>query len=98
MRKLRLDVEELAVESFETLEERAERGTVLGHARTYAWEYSCDENNTCAQMMTCGANASCAYTCNNADTCGGEYSCDINCPGVVIGHFGGGTGGGGFQP
>jgi hypothetical protein len=36
MKKLRLDLEELAVESFEVREEAAARGTVKGHG---SWDY-----------------------------------------------------------
>lgn len=92
MRKLRMDVEELAVESFDTASSESGEGTVFGHSYSGTrWAETCDENYTCAQRWTCGGGASCGYTCNNDDTCGGEHSCDINCPGEVVISFGWGA-------
>lgn len=54
MKKLRLNLERLEVQSFETEHAAGERGTVQGRAGTYR-EWTCD--GTCDQ--TCGAPASC---------------------------------------
>ena len=47
MKKLTLDVENLAVESFDTARDTAERGTVLAHAPSYP-----DPVETCAYHCT----------------------------------------------
>ncbi len=67
MKKLRLDLEELAVESFESERAKEARGTVRGY-----WEYTyyCD-----TPECTGGGGASCMYThcdgschsCNQTD-------------------------------
>ena len=68
MKKLRLDIESIAVESFATDERTGERrGTVHGHV---SFRCSVDPDNTCA-----------AETCDNAYTCAlscglcGSYKC-----------------------
>ena len=55
MRKLKLDLNDLTVEAFETVEARADEGTVVGHAPTFtricgSCEISC--NGTCPQPCT----------------------------------------------
>ncbi|HWK88839.1 MAG TPA: hypothetical protein VNP72_02560 [Longimicrobium sp.] len=82
MRKLKLDVEALEVESFEaTPEPSGLRGTVKGHYYTEPW--TANEPSVCV-------DASCAWThCNNLSclaNCGsggaqtyGQYTCDIRC-------------------
>ena len=71
MNKVRLDVETLVVESFDTVPaEKAERGTVLGHARTDRFcqtSQICpisDDDPTC--MISCGYVDSCPQlTCGS---------------------------------
>ncbi len=71
MNKLRLDLEDLSVESFDTTPEvRREGGTVFGQQCT------CYTNCTCPGCPTC--DASCNGTCGG--TCGG--TCDASCNGT----------------
>ena len=82
MKKLRLSVEDIAVESFATLPQGARRGTVGGHG------YS---DTTCNQIICdCPTNGY-EHTCNTCQaSCNGscEASCDgtcVNCPGPSAG-------------
>jgi hypothetical protein len=71
MNKLRLDLEDLSVESFSTTPEAGkEEGTVFGQQCT------CYTNCTCPGCPTC--DASCNGTCGG--TCGG--TCDASCNGT----------------
>lgn len=89
MRKLSLELDELAVESFETAAVQALRGTVDGHVVSMQpGQCVTDEDlscgGSCPHAGTCGENscqescyASCAGTCGStcgADTC--DYTCD----------------------
>ena len=67
MRKLRLDLEELEVESFETERSREQRGTVRGY-----WEYTyyCDSDEP---DCTGGGGASCYDTVCHNQSC---HSCN----------------------
>jgi len=71
IRKLNLSVDDLAVESFETVEKEAEeQGTVFGHGAS---------DSTCIQRIcTCtnGMNTACDYTCA---TCINECATDAGC-------------------
>jgi hypothetical protein len=62
MRKLKLQVEALVVESFSTQAAAVHGGTVLGHSGA-----SCNTQDleTCANYNTCGGGES----CNNWDSC-----------------------------
>lgn len=60
MRKIRLDIDALQVDSFETRAPEAERGTVRGHATQYG---SCQ--GSCVQ--TCGGRT-CEPPCENEPT------------------------------
>ncbi|HEX8692467.1 MAG TPA: hypothetical protein VF746_08620 [Longimicrobium sp.] len=76
MRKLKLDVEELKVDSFEVAEdEKAPRGTVRGHAQ-YTDYRVCDTAVDCS-WNSCPSNcvSACAVTCY--DTC--EATCEMSC-------------------
>ena len=74
MKKLKLDLEDLSVESFATTPEpRAEGGTVFGQQCT------CYTQCTCPGCPTC--DASCNGTCGG--TCGG--TCDASCNGTCGG-------------
>jgi len=86
MRKLKLDLEMLAVESFTPDGAPARRGTVRGHVSLY-WE-DCNPSDTCAGGgWPCDpTDQSCAGTCY-------ENTCYPGCGGT------GGTGGtGGSDP
>lgn len=75
MRKLRLNLDALQVESFETDEARAARGTVLGNEElSYyceTWEQDCRtaghascQATRCVSCSTGGASAQCEPTWN----------------------------------
>jgi len=68
MRKLRLDLDELNVESFETDAKPAENGTVFGEQQPCTCYTAC----TCPGCPTCG---SCENTCGGA-SCGSCYPCE----------------------
>lgn len=81
MKKLKLDLTELAVESFATASQDAPDGTVRAHDGSGA-DVSCDET-------TCGDSI--AYTCppvggyclpqsTFAPSCGGQLSCECTAP------------------
>ena len=75
MKKLRLEIEELAVESFDVAAAREPEGTVLAHGNTFDGGQTCDGGNTCWDSCdgVCGTyycitdgscwNISCVYTC-----------------------------------
>ena len=60
MRKIRLDLEKLDVETFETAADELSRGTVRGH-----WSQlgTCD-----AVVATCQLNGTCKWTCGSRCT------------------------------
>jgi hypothetical protein len=73
MNKLKLDLEDLSVESFATTPEpRAEGGTVFG------------QQCTCYTQCTCPGCPTCDASCNG--TCGG--TCDASCNGTCGGTCG----------
>lgn len=63
--KLKLNLDQLAVDSFDTSEPEAQKGTVFGEQCT------CDTNCTCPGCPTC--DESCNGTCAGQDTC--DYTC-----------------------
>jgi len=75
MKKLKLDVGALRVETFEPAAAAGARGTVMGRV-TYSCEHFCNElagtedpvQDTC-DHATC-AGASCGFTCNATCGCG----------------------------
>jgi hypothetical protein len=78
MSKLKLDLDQLDVQSFETATGREdERGTIRGHARSELCTPYCpshfNEATTCqvSDLGTCAAScgASCPATCNGGATC-----------------------------
>ncbi len=79
MNKLKLRLENLSVESFDTTPTQKAKGTVFGEQCT------CYTNCTCPGCPTC--DNTCAYTCDDAtcpacptcgaDTCGD--TCDASC-------------------
>jgi hypothetical protein len=74
MSKLRLRLDELAVESFDTSAARAERGTVVGQQLC-----TCQTACTCPGCPTCANYATCDPTC--PETCD-DYSCAVSCGGT----------------
>ena len=75
-KKLRLDLEDLSVESFDTTpSEHRREGTV------FAQQCTCYTNCTCPGCPTCDAscNGTCGGTCNG--TCG-ENTCAASCYGT----------------
>lgn len=66
MKKLRLDLEELAVESFEVREEAAARGTVKGHL-SHVEEGSCGVS--CWDYCEPSIEAECPWTGNPVKDC-----------------------------
>ena len=68
MKKLRLELEELQVESFTTAELDGDRGTVEAYISVRCnTNYTCDPaNNTCAYVETCGEWASCYVSCDGS--------------------------------
>jgi len=75
MRKLKLNLEALHVDSFEITDEDARRGTVHGHV-DYTHPIVCDTAVDCS-YNTCQSNCftECAVTCYQ--TC--EYTCEMSC-------------------
>lgn len=71
MHKLKLVMDDLRVESFETIAAAKEKGTVIGA------ECTCYSACTCPGCPTCDATCpnTCAFTCDDR-TC---YSCDGTC-------------------
>ena len=77
MKKLRLRLEDLRIDSFTTTQVRREKGTVYGEQCT------CHTQCTCPGCPTCYAscNGSCDASCNG--TCGASCNgtCDASCNG-----------------
>jgi len=71
MHKLRLNVDELAVESFATGHDAEPRGTVLGRAAAGA------EPCPRTDESTCDPNQMCACIPSWAISCAGASSCDV---------------------
>jgi len=88
MRKFKLDMEDLAVDSFDILPKGAARGTVVGHvtATHCGGEYTIDYPLSCDGLCgsyKCTDEFSCAYTgcgdCTNIQTCQANPSCGVSC-------------------
>ncbi len=88
MKKLALNLEDLAVESFDTSGKAAARGTVIGHDETtgpyvvcscaptpnHTEQVSC--NGTCDNSACYGTcDASCGGTCDYTCDCTGDFRC-----------------------
>jgi hypothetical protein len=89
MKKLKLDLEELSVESFSTTPEpRREGGTVFGQQCTCYTQCTCPGcptcdascNGTCGGTCEASCNGTCGGTCDASciDTCAG-FTCDAIC-------------------
>ncbi|HEX6371607.1 MAG TPA: hypothetical protein VF006_21990 [Longimicrobium sp.] len=78
--KLKLVLEDLTVESFDTSRPQPPRGTVFGEQCTCYTQCTCPGCPTCANYNTC--DATCANTC--ANTCD-DYTCPYTCDDVSCG-------------
>jgi hypothetical protein len=86
MKKLRLELDQLTVDSFDTAVPAAKRGTVMGEEQCTC-PSACNTNCTCPGCPTCDHTycnqASCNGTCDDScasycHTCAGEYTCDFS--------------------
>jgi hypothetical protein len=92
MKKFKLELDDLRIDSFSTTPARQEKGTVFGEQCT------CYTNCTCPGCPTCDAscNGTCNASCNGCGgtdyyscggtcdgSCGGGYSCDYTCEGFI---------------
>jgi hypothetical protein len=75
MDKLRLHLDELSVESFDTIATAKEKGTVFGEQCT------CQTRCTCYSDITCPMAGTCAATCDAS--CNG--TCEPSCNGTCVG-------------
>ncbi len=94
MKKLRLDLDAIRVESFDTTAPKAAAaGTVRGHSGYEScWGVTCSVTcaGTCYGQYTCEAYNTCAHTCdlvNTCDTC--ATLCEYTCNGQKTCDFGG---------
>ena len=73
MKKMKLNLEALAVDSFDTTRTAVRDGTVFGEQCT------CATNCTCPGCPTC--HESCNGTCGDScyGTCAGQNTCDATC-------------------
>ena len=74
--KLKLELEELAVDSFQTTTSRRENGTVFGEQCTCVTQCT---DPTCEGQATCWtdySDVSCVETCDGASC---EVTCDVTC-------------------
>ena len=71
--KLKLNLDQLSVDSFDTTRSEKPKGTVFGEQCT------CYTNCTCPGCPTC--DATCAYTCDDA-TCPNCPTCNASCNGT----------------
>jgi hypothetical protein len=71
MKKIKLNLESLEVESFAAAEDTREGGTVRGNGGS---------NRACNSAMSCLADTCYFYSCFESD-CGGcvTHTCDLNC-------------------
>jgi hypothetical protein len=69
---MKLNLDQLAVDSFDTSAAPEKRGTVFGEQCTCPTNCTCPGCPTCEGYATCGGD-----TC--WETCAGQYSCDGTC-------------------
>jgi hypothetical protein len=76
--KLKLKLDDLAVDSFDTIAAEKSRGTVFGEQCT-CWT-ACGQN-TCPGCPTCDAscNGTCAASCDGTCNCGTDNTCGYSC-------------------
>jgi hypothetical protein len=82
MAKLRLDLDALGVESFETTEDaRALTGTVRAHDSLSEGQDTCGESG----VYTCDYGTICLPQSTLAPSCGGQFSCKCTLVGPFCG-------------
>jgi len=74
--KLKLNMEDLAVDSFDTTLREKTEGTVFGEECTCDTACTCPGCPSCYESCNGTCDDTCAYTCDD-DTC--AYSCDGAC-------------------
>jgi hypothetical protein len=79
MRKLKLQLEDLQIDSFQTTSPEKPKGTVFGEQCTCYTQCTCPGCPTCAGYGTC--DASCNGTCQTNCNCSGA-TCDASCNGT----------------
>jgi hypothetical protein len=80
MGKLRLHLDDLAVETFDTERARMERGTVVGREYTEDGNYTCPGYATCAGFTCAACSFTCPVSCNGTCTlCTEGWTC-YGCP------------------
>ncbi len=84
-RKLKLRLDELAIDSFDTTQPADKKGTVFGEQCTCYTQCTCPGCPTCYASCngTCAGTCAntCANTCDDATcvNCGTGYTCDATC-------------------
>jgi hypothetical protein len=83
MNKLKLNLAELSVESFDTTRVEKDKGTVFGEQCTCYTQCTCPGCPTCANYPSCNVTcgATCANTCDDATCNCGTY--DYTCEGCT---------------
>ncbi|HEX8905972.1 MAG TPA: hypothetical protein VF771_14075 [Longimicrobiaceae bacterium] len=81
MKKLTLNLDELAVDSFDTVPTAGRRGTVQARSGTTYADESC--NGTCDHTCYPDSCASCDFTCGSCASCGG--TCAVSCGAATCG-------------
>jgi hypothetical protein len=76
MNKLKLDLDEIRVESFSTAREGGRVGTVQGRSDTEATDCTYDNHSVC---VNCNSMYSCNWTCADSCACGDTSTCDFYC-------------------
>jgi hypothetical protein len=91
MKKLRLELDELEVESFSTVTGETERATVEGQALSQQFNSQCCPQSASVPVACICASAgelgdTCETTCNPNDcfTCNGGFSCAANCTATCL--------------
>ncbi|HEX2203279.1 MAG TPA: hypothetical protein VHG91_08275 [Longimicrobium sp.] len=73
MKKLALNIEEIEVESFDTLRSELRRGTVAGREDDSAMGTGCNTDDMCCQANTYGGDGGCDSSgdCDDLSACWG---------------------------
>ena len=82
MKKFRLDLESVRVESFETSDLEAQRGTVQGHISVAVSCYDtdcCSDLSDCCPPDTSYCSDQWSACCNTNFSCPGHNTCDNTC-------------------
>ena len=82
--KLTLNLDDLAVDTFDTTRGERQKGTVFGEQCTCYTQCTCPGCPTCYASCngtcggTCGENT-CAVSCNGTCNCPSDATCDYSC-------------------